>query len=40
MEFVLKEGDGVTVNNGSGDTFDSILDALLKGQVDLVAVKE
>ena len=40
MEFVLKEGDGVTVKDGSGDTFNSILDALLKGQVDLVAVKE
>lgn len=40
MEFVLKEGDGVTINDGSGDTFNSILDALLKGQVDLVAVKE
>ena len=40
MEFVLKKDDGVVINNGSGDTFNSILDALLKGQFDLVAVKE
>ena len=40
MEFVLKKDDGVVINNGSGDTFNSILDALLKGQVDLVTVKE
>ena len=40
MEFVLKENDGIVVKDGSGDTFNIILDLLLKGQVDLVAVKE